>query len=151
VVLSWWHAIRVWNRNGNGFFYYWKVILNRWKSHFRMVFVSVCAGMCWSFVNRLFGQGNEGCRPKVTYNLLFGTVEEVFVHIRSQVARVAVAPHQVVHVGLINNINKLHTNKWSSILNHLHCYPSTSLFHSVILHLVNHLRIFKYSIQRHWS
>ena len=36
----------------------------------------------------------------MTYNLLLGTAKEILVHFGAQIARVAVAPHQVVDVGL---------------------------------------------------
>lgn len=49
----------------------------------------------WPFDSRLFG--NE---RKMTYNLLLGTAEEILVHFGTQVARVAVAPHQVINVSL---------------------------------------------------
>ena len=47
-------------------------------------------------IDSLFA-GNE---RKVTYDLLLGTAQKILVHFRAQIAWVAVAPHQVVNMGL---------------------------------------------------
>ncbi len=52
-------------------------------------------------IDSLFG--NE---RKMTYNLLLGTAKEILVHFGAQIARVAVAPHQVVDVGLQSTNNR---------------------------------------------